>query len=91
MEFSDNGLIFATDMAIAIHDDTDFWIADADNWFATGKQKPSPIAALLRTADTGRRPVLYLGAQNIMNIDELRENWQADGICVITSPDQLPL
>ena len=78
-------VIICDDMAIAAHTDADFWVADDDNWFATGKTRPSPIAALHRAAgDGGRRAILYLGATNILDLDTLRAKWTDDGITVIT-------
>lgn len=85
----DGDIIIVDDMAVAAHCDTDFWIADADTWFAAGKSKPSPIAALAAVAPRGLHPVLYLGAQNIMDLDTLRDTWTTAGIRIITSPDEL--
>ncbi len=87
----EDGLVRAPGVAIATHDDAAFWIADADAWFATGNQKPSPIMALQAAAADGLMPVLYLAEKNIMDIDALRAQWTADGIVVIDSLDALPL
>lgn len=89
-EFTRDGdIIVVGDMAVAAHCDSDFWIADADTWFAAGKSKPSPIAALTAAASRGLHPVLYLGEQNIMDIDAMRDTWSTAGIRIITSPDEL--
>ncbi len=88
---ADDGLVRVGDMAIAVHDDAAFWIADADAWFATGQQKPSPIAALHAAARDGVRPVLYLAQSNVMDIDALRAAWSQDGILVIDNLDALPI
>lgn len=70
---------------IAVHDDADFWIADDTDWFASGKQRPSPIAPLKqRAAELGLTPVLYLARTNILDLDARIEKWTADGITVIT-------
>ena len=70
--------------AIATHDDPDFWIADSDNWFATGKQKPSPVAAVIAAAkENDASPVLHLAAENIMDLDSQKEKWQSEGVMVI--------
>lgn len=79
-------LIFANGFAIASHTDQDFWVADELDWFGAGKQKPSPIAALLQEKS---KPVLYLGATNIMNFDTLSADWRAAGITIITDRDEL--
>ncbi len=88
---ADDGLVRARDMVIAVHDDDAFWVADDEAWFATGAQKPSPIAALKNAAVSGLRPVLYLAESNIMDIDALRTAWTDAGILVIDNLDALPL
>lgn len=86
----ENDIIISGDMAIAVHDDSDFWIADADNWFAPGKQRPSPVAAVKNTAAArGLRPVLYLAATNIMDIDKRVAEWESDGIKIARTPDEI--
>ena len=86
---SDGEIVIATKgdkkFAIAMHDDPDFWIADGDDWFATGKQKASPVVSVRAAADAaGAKPVLYLARENIMELGTLREKWTADGIAVVT-------
>ena len=85
-----NGLFLSDKFAIALHDDDDLWIADDIDWFAAGKQKPSPIAAL-KNAQTqyGVTPVLFLDNANIMDSDKLITAWNADGIQVAQSADEL--
>ncbi len=86
----ENGLIFTDRDVIAVHNDPDFWIADNENWFAAGKQKPSPADAVLAAgAARGVRPVLYLAQTNILDLDARRAQWASDGITVITAPDEL--
>lgn len=86
----ENGLIFTDRDVIAVHNDPDFWIADNENWFAAGKQKPSPADAVLAAgAARGVRPVLYLAQTNILDLDARRAQWASDGITVITTPDEL--
>ena len=76
--------------AIAVHDDTDFWVVDDEAWFATGKSKPSPILALESAAKKHNvQPVLYLAESNIMEIDNLIPQWESDGITVITDINNL--
>lgn len=88
---TDNDLVFVNNFVIAAHTDDDFWVADDADWFAAGKQKPSPIAALnaARAENNALRPILYLGAQNIMDLDEQINGWRAAGIDVITDRDEL--
>ena len=88
---TDDDLIMVNNFVIAAHDDEDFWVADDVDWFAAGKQKPSPIAALnnARAANADLHPVLYFGKYNIMDFDEMAEKWRADGIDVITNRDDL--
>lgn len=76
--------------AIATHDDPDFWIADGENWFATGKQKTSPVAAAVAAAKTENAiPVLLLKSENIMDLANLRKKWDADGVKIITDISEL--
>ncbi len=83
-------LIISDNLAIACHEDTDFWIADELDWFASGKHRPSPIPQLIDAATNGKTPILYLGSQNILDIEENTKQWQQCGILIITSPDELP-
>ena len=88
---TDNDLIAVDNFMIAVHDDDDFWVADDTDWFAAGKQKPSPIVALnnARMENDALRPVLYLAEQNIMDANEQIAKWRAAGIEVITDRDEL--
>ncbi len=81
-------LIIANGFAIAAHTDSDFWVADELDWFAAGKQKPSPIAALLKIKEK-YRPVIYLGTTNIMDFDTVSATWTDAGIIVVTDRDEL--
>ncbi len=86
----ENNVILCADMAIGAHTNPEFWIADDDDWFATGLQKPSPVAAAIRAATAhGVTPVIYLGAKNIMDIDGRIAAWTANGVRVITDLDQI--
>ncbi|MCL2338704.1 MAG: hypothetical protein FWC51_01985 [Proteobacteria bacterium] len=77
-------------LAIAVHDDPEFWIADGDEWFATGRQKHSPVAMIIAAAkEFGAEPVLHLMATNIMDLDVLCEKWADDGITVIKNLSEL--
>jgi len=72
------------------HNDEDFWIMDGDSWFASGKQKDSPINELKELAtQNDLTPVLYLHSQNIMDIDNIIKNFTDDGIRVIKNLDEL--
>ena len=83
-------LIVANGCAIAVHDDEDFWVPDELDWFAAGKQKPSPIVALKKAAsERGLKPILYLAMNSIMDIDKNSAEWIADGIMVVTDRDDL--
>lgn len=83
-------LVITDKHIIASHTDNDFWICEDDVWFAPGTQRKSPIPELIQTAEQENlTPVLYLGATNIMNLDELRTKWESMGIKIITSPDQI--
>ena len=86
----EDDLIITDKHTIASHTDSDFWICDDDNWFATGKQCPSPIPKLLKIASENKtKPIMYLGATNIMDLDTIRQKWESMGITVITSPDEI--
>ena len=83
-------LIVANGCAIAVHDDDDFWVPDEIDWFAAGKQRPSPIVALRRAREEqGLKPILYLATNSIMDIDKNSAEWIADGIMVVTDKDDL--
>ena len=85
-----NEIILTEKSAIAVHTDSDFWIMDEPTWFASGKTRQSPIKTLLDTAkEHNVQPVLFLGATNIMNLDEKLKTWENDGINVITKPEDL--
>lgn len=88
----DGDIIITPTLAIASHTDADFWIADTDTWFAAGKSRPSPVAAA-RTAAAARglRPVLFLGANNIMDLNEHIKEWESNGVTVITTAADLPI
>lgn len=83
-------IILTKTHAIAVHDDPDFWVADNDNWFATGKTKPSPISAVKSVAEQNNvTPVLCLTETNIMDIDTLIPQWESDGIKIITDISEI--
>lgn len=76
--------------AIATHGDDDFWVVDDENWFASGKSKPSPILAIKSAAEKHNvQPVLYLATENIMDIETLIPQWESDGIRIITETEEL--
>lgn len=83
-------IIITDKHAIASHTDEDFWVCDDEFWFATGKQIESPIARVTKIA-TERKliPTLYMGAENIMDIDTLCKTWESMGIQIIKSPDEI--
>ena len=81
----DGDVVITDKFAIVSHTDSDFWVADNESWFAAGKTRKSPIELVKHIAATNNiKPVLYLGATNIMDIDALVAQWQNDGISVIT-------
>ncbi|MBQ4069878.1 MAG: hypothetical protein IJD52_00685 [Alphaproteobacteria bacterium] len=83
-------IVLAKGMAIASHTDDDFWIADTENWFAAGKSRLSPINAAKAVATKHNcRPALYLGATNIMDLENLISEWNQDGITIITDLSEL--
>jgi len=78
-------VVVTRDFAIVSHTDSDFWVADNESWFAAGKIRKSPIASVMNAAAAHKvQPVIYLGADNIMDIDELRGQWEKSGIRVIS-------
>lgn len=81
----DDDVVITDKFAIVSHIDDDFWVADEENWFAAGKTRKSPIVNVKQIAATHNvQPVLYLAANNIMDIDDLRKQWESDGILIIT-------
>ena len=82
----EDDVVITDAFAIVSHTDSDFWVADNESWFAAGKIRKSPIASVLQIANAHNvQPILYLGADNIMDIDELRVQWESSGIRVITN------
>jgi len=81
-----DGEVVVTDKyAIVSHTDPDFWVADNENWFAAGKTRKSPIKTVVDAAiQHNVLAVLYLGSENIMDIETLRATWADDNIRVIT-------
>ena len=80
----DGNVVIANNFAIAVHDDSDFWIADKDNWFAAGKQKESPVSEVLMVSEKhGLNAMIYLAEKNIMEIDAKITEWESRGIKVI--------
>ncbi len=72
------------------HNDEDFWIMEGDTWFATGKQKDSPIDELIGLAKQNElTPVLYLHSQNIMDIDKVISDFESKGVRVVKDLDEL--
>ena len=90
-EFSIQDDVFITPThAIIAHSDPDFWVTDDDNWFATGKSRPSPIKTVVSVAQSHNlTPVIYLDATNILDIETLIPQWESDGIIVITDINKI--
>ncbi len=83
-------LILVNNCAVAVHDEDDFWVADEIDWFAAGRQKPSPIVELKKAKEEqGLNPILYIVNNNIMDYDKLVETWRKDGITIATNNDEL--
>lgn len=87
IEYTEIDNIIQTEkFAIISHIDNGFWVADSDNWFATGKSIPSPIKTVQEFASTNNlTPVIYLGATNILDLDKNISEWESNGITVITN------
>ena len=86
----DDEAVIYNGFAIATHSDSDFWVADNDAWFASGKQKESPITLAKNIAKKhGVKPAIYLGEKNIMDIDNQIKKWESDNIRVITDISNL--
>ncbi|MBD5400904.1 hypothetical protein HDR61_04160 [bacterium] len=87
---TDGEFIISNGMLIAAHTDPDFWIADDTDWFAGGKQRPSPVMAVKnRAAELGLKPVLYLAETNILDLDERIAAWESDGVRVVKDLSEL--
>lgn len=83
-------IIISDNFVIGIHSDPDFWIADEELWFASGKQKESPIKKIQDIALSKQlQGVLYLAETNIMDLDTKISEWSESGIKVITSISEL--
>ncbi|MDR1027172.1 MAG: hypothetical protein LBL46_02035 [Rickettsiales bacterium] len=68
------------DAATYIFDEPGFWVADDENWFAEGRQIPSPIAELLATPSASK--IIILKNRNIGDLDALIPKWEKLGIVV---------
>ena len=80
----EDNIVLTDESAIAIHDDSDFWIADEDAWFASGKQKKSPILNVLeKSKQLNLQPVLYLAQTNIMDLESRKQDWEKQGIKIV--------
>lgn len=87
---TEQDIIITDQFAIATHDDSDLWVTDNENWFASGQSRPSPIIAVKKAATTHNvTPVMYLETQNILDLDDLKKQWESDGIRIITTPEEL--
>lgn len=83
-------IIETKDFIIAVHNESEFWIADPDFWFAAGKQKTSPVKKLLSLTSTGnRQPILYLAETNISELETKTAEWESAGVKVITKLEDL--
>lgn len=77
-------IVISGDIAVASHTDPEFWIADDTDWFAPGRMRPSPIAELINiSGERNLKPILYLGTDNILDINARIEQWQGMGIRVV--------
>ena len=80
----EDNLVLTDESAIAVHDDSDFWIADDDAWFASGKQKKSPVLNVLEKSKLlNLQPVLYLAQTNIMDLESRKQDWEKQGIKIV--------
>ena len=76
---------------IYTHDDEDFWIMDDDNWFASGKQKKSPVNKLIDLSEQYTvSPVIYFETKNILDIEHVITGLEKHGIRVIMDLSELP-
>ncbi len=83
-------IILTDTHAISVHDDADFWVADSENWFAAGKTRPSPIIAAQTAGQThNKKPAIYIGSQNILDIEKLITEWESNDITVFTNLTQI--
>lgn len=83
-------IILTDTHAISVHEDPDFWVADSENWFAAGKTRPSPIIAAKKAGQThNKKPAIYIGSQNILDIDKLISEWESNGITVFTDLSEI--
>lgn len=86
----EDNIVITDKYAIATHADKDFWVTDAENWFAAGKACESPIVCAKRMAEKySLIPAIYLEEKNILDIDKLIPQWKQDGVLVITDLSSL--
>lgn len=89
--FEENDNIITTNKnTIAVHADSEFWIADPEIWFAAGKHKESPTEKILKISATNKTtPVLYLKSTNILDLETKTAEWESQGIKVIKDLSEL--
>lgn len=86
----ENDIITTDKLAIAIHQDPEFWIADDEAWFAAGEQKESPINKLLDISNKQNlTPIFLFLTNNILDFEEKRKTWESMGIKIITDVSDL--
>lgn len=72
------------------HNDNEFWVMDENIWFAAGKQIDSPIPELIELAKQNELiPVLYMHAQNVMDIESTSDQFESMGVRVIKDLNEL--
>ncbi|MBN1324610.1 MAG: hypothetical protein JW974_00075 [Alphaproteobacteria bacterium] len=80
----DDEVVISKGLAIITHSDSDFWIADDESWFASGKQKVSPIKKVIEAAEKhNTKPAIYLAETNIMDLDKRIEEWESKAVRII--------
>lgn len=85
-----DGIKVQNGFAVATHDDTDFWIADEDVWFASGKSKPSPVSAVIKfAAEKQLSPALHLVESNIMDLEARKKEWEEKGVKIISDLSEI--
>jgi len=83
-------VLISGDFAIAVHNDDDFWVADDMDWFAAGRQKPSPIAELTAIKnENNKTPVFLIERTDIMDFEQNVQKWRDGGIIIVTSRAEL--
>ncbi len=88
--FLNDDVVLVNNLAIIVHGDSGFWVADDETWFASGRDKPSPISMIKKIAKKyNKKPAIYLAEKNIQEIEKMIAKWIGQDIIVLYELDEI--